>query len=93
MLDNPGECGIYPTTEAFKALDALIRAAVEAEREKNRTKALAWAVHYPTDVFPQIDGNDDQYTPREKLIITQAAAQASRHSAAMIAEDIESDDQ
>lgn len=23
MLDNPGECGIYPTTKCFQELDAL----------------------------------------------------------------------
>lgn len=23
MLDNPDECGIYPTTECFKELDSL----------------------------------------------------------------------
>lgn len=36
MLDNPGECEIYPTSKAYDALEKYI--------EGERIKAIGWAV-------------------------------------------------
>jgi len=35
MLDNPDECGIYPTTKAFAALDALYDELTQSKDKSN----------------------------------------------------------
>lgn len=34
MLDNPDDCGIYPTTKCYDRLETFIQTQVEAERER-----------------------------------------------------------
>lgn len=54
MLDNPDDCGIYPTTEAYNKLEALVHAA--------RTEAIGWT---HADACCDLDAGRD---PRQKEI-------------------------
>lgn len=54
MLDNPGECGIFPTTVAYDKLEALVQAA--------RVEAIGWT---HADACCDLDAGRD---PRQKEV-------------------------
>ena len=54
MLDNPDKYGIYPTTEAYRALEEYV--------EETRVQAIAWTY---THICTRLDADND---PRTMLV-------------------------
>lgn len=63
MLDNPNKYGIYPTSEAFNALDSLFDELKEKEKE-NYIKIFAAGVK-----CGQLHPEDDSY---DNLLLSEA---------------------